>query len=135
MQGIALFEAIGAKMDYLGQRQRVISQNIANADTPNYTPEDLAEVDFGVLVRSIDGKTGKMLAPMQTNANHINKFAMVDGNGKEIRDRDTYERSPAGNEVIVEEQLLKSNQTVMEYTLMTNLYRKQTGLFRIAMGN
>ena len=40
-QDIGLFKALGAKMDYLGQRQRVIAQNVANADTPNYRPNDL----------------------------------------------------------------------------------------------
>ena len=40
-QDIALFKAIGAKLDYLSQRHKVIAENIANADTPGYRPRDL----------------------------------------------------------------------------------------------
>ena len=38
IDNIGLFQALGAKMDYLGQRQRIISQNVANSDTPGYQP-------------------------------------------------------------------------------------------------
>lgn len=47
IQNVPLFKAIGAKMQYLDKRQAVLSQNIANADTPNYQPKDLTKVDFG----------------------------------------------------------------------------------------
>ena len=53
-QEIGLLKAIGAKLDYLGQRHKVIAENIANADTPGYKPKDLTPVDFGsVLKRSL----------------------------------------------------------------------------------
>ncbi len=41
-----LFQAIAKRMSWLGQRQNVLSQNVANADTPNYVPQDLKEGPF-----------------------------------------------------------------------------------------
>ena len=58
-QSIALFKAIGAKMEYLSQRQNIISQNIANADTPGYQPKDLKPVDFGQTVKNIRSRASR----------------------------------------------------------------------------
>ena len=34
------------RMEWLGTRQTLIAQNIANSDTPNFTPKDLTEKSF-----------------------------------------------------------------------------------------
>lgn len=130
-ENLALMRAIGAKMDFLNQRQKLISQNIANADTPNYKPQDLVEVDFGTVLEKVT-KTNRVGVDM-TDGKHF-------GGGGDVRDpkarvtKDTYEVAPVGNAVVMEEQLIKSNQTVMEYNLMTNLYYKQAGMLRTAIG-
>ena len=55
IENLALFKAAGAKMKYLNARQQVIAQNIANADTANYIPKDLTEVDFGRVLAKVSG--------------------------------------------------------------------------------
>ena len=50
IENIGLFQAMSAKMNYLAERQKVISQNVANADTPGYTSQDLKKVDFGKII-------------------------------------------------------------------------------------
>jgi flagellar basal-body rod protein FlgB len=37
----SLFSLITKRMSWLSQRQKVLAQNIANADTPGYAPRDL----------------------------------------------------------------------------------------------
>lgn len=136
IQNLALFDAIGAKMDYLNQRQRVISQNISNADTPGYKPNDLVDADFGrVLGRVIDGKsTGANPVRMHgTQSGHV--FPDNDIANAKIDQQDgTYEVAPAGNAVIIEEQLVKSGQTVMDYNMMTNLLYKNVAMIKTAIG-
>ena len=130
-QNIPLFKAIGAKMQYLNQRQGVIAQNIANADTPNYRPQDLTEIDFGRLVEHVSGT--KKVRMESTNPLHMpaqNELPEPDSEKQKI----TYEVAPAENAVILEEQMLKSGQTVMDYNLMTNLYRKNINMIRTALG-
>ena len=43
---LKLFKMAMTQMDWAAQRQKVLSQNIANADTPGYQPHDLKKLDF-----------------------------------------------------------------------------------------
>jgi flagellar basal-body rod protein FlgB len=46
----------------------------------------------------------------------------------------TYEVAPAGNSVIIEEQLVNANHNSMDFSLMTNLYQKNVTMIRTALG-
>ena len=52
-ENVTIFTAFGAKMDYLNQNQRVISQNISNADTPGYKAHELQKVDFSDVLKRV----------------------------------------------------------------------------------
>lgn len=133
IENIGLFQAIGGKMNFLNQRQRVISQNIANADTPNYQPKDLKEADFSGVLKGVIGNGQSSVNIETTRQGHLGGGAQV--NMADARDqRRTYEIAPAGNAVIMEEQLLNSGRTVADYTLMTNLIRKNVGMIQTALG-
>jgi flagellar basal-body rod protein FlgB len=58
----------------------------------------------------------------------------VAANAHTERDEKVFETKPNGNNVSLEEQLGELANVQMEYAEMTNLYRKQLGLFRIALG-
>lgn len=134
-ENIPLFKALGAKMHYLGQRQKLIAQNIANADTPDYRPKDLVNVDFGQVLDHVRHEPGR-LSQTRLDASHPTHLK-APNNIESVRDRKqkvTYEVAPAGNAVIMEEQVIKSRQTAMDYTLMTNLYRKNVNMIKIALG-
>jgi flagellar basal-body rod protein FlgB len=66
----ALFQLISARMSWLSQRQVVLSQNIANADTPDYQPKDLRVADFTRLVEGFADRPGK-LTLAQTAPAHL----------------------------------------------------------------
>ena len=130
-QNIGLMKAIGAKMDYLDQRQRVLSQNIANADTPNYRPHDLTAVDFGTVLKNVTNSAN--VRPETTNAMHMpspGKIADPDNREQKV----VYEVAPAENAVIMEEQMIKASQNMMDYNLMTSLYQKNVNMLRTALG-
>lgn len=131
-QNIPLFEALGAKMSYLAQRQRIIAQNIANADTPGYRPQDLKPVDFGAVLKKVTGDQ-QTVTLNATNPGHMPDPEKVAG-AKSEKQKRTYEVAPAGNAVILEEQMIRSNDTIMDYNLMTTLYEKNVRLIKIALG-
>ncbi len=132
IQDIGLFQALGAKIDYLSQRQGIIAQNVANSDTPGYRPKDLVEVDFSSMLKA-EMSGGKSVSVATTNEQHLpNTQATIDAKSK--KQKDTYEVAPAGNAVIMEEQLMKSGENAMDYNLMLNIMQKQVGMFRIALG-
>jgi flagellar basal-body rod protein FlgB len=135
-ENISLFKAISAKMDYLNQRQKVISQNIANADTPNYRPLDVKDADFRKTLGSILQEDSKSVTPVSletTNALHMPP-ANEPPKGQEGKQKKVYEVAPVGNAIIMEEQLLSSNKTMADYSLMTSLYQKNISMIKMALG-
>ncbi|MCB1783237.1 MAG: flagellar basal body rod protein FlgB [Alphaproteobacteria bacterium] len=136
MQEIGLFKAIGAKMDFLSQRQSVLARNVANADTNGYKPLDLKEPDFSTyLKKETAGSAGTSVTPVaiaSTDDQHIGATGNTVTLGQK-KQKDVYETAPAGNAVILEEQLMKAGKNVMDYNLMVNLYQKQVGMLRTAL--
>lgn len=131
-QNIALFKGITAKMGFLNERQRVISQNMANSDTPGYRPHDLKEVDFGRVLQRATGEN--RVRTETTNAMHMPSPNEID-DPKNRKQKVMYEIAPVGNSVSVEEQMVKATQTRMDYDLMTSLYQKNVGMIRTAIGS
>ena len=131
-QEIDLLKAIGAKLDYLGQRHKVIAENIANADTPGYKPKDLTPVDFGSVLSGVTGGMG--VQPAQTDPMHMGQSGGAVGQANDRKQKTFYEVAPVGNAVVMEEQLFNAGRNVMDYNLMLNLYQKQIGMMKIALG-
>jgi flagellar basal-body rod protein FlgB len=133
MNDIGLFNAIGAKIKYLGKAQEIVSQNVANADTPGYRPKQLTAVDFGAFLPQ--NGTSDTLQLARTSGDHLLKGGGQPGQSKETPQKMTYEVAPAGNAVILEEQLIKANDIRMQYDLMVNLYSRNMQLMRTALGS
>ena len=120
-----LFKGIAAKIAWLTQRQGVIAQNIANADTPNYQAKDLAPIDF-------KNTLAMKLAPTRTSALHL---ASTHGSGaaRESAEQKPYEVTPSGNSVSIEEQMQKASTTGIDFQMITTLYQKNIGLIKTAL--
>lgn len=131
IQNIPLFQAMGAKMQYLDTRQGVIAQNIANADTPNYRAHELTKVDFGSMLREVSGRYN---VKMEVSAPGHMTSSNDPANPRELKTRDSYEVAPGGNAVIIEEQMINATKNSMDYNLMTNLMRKNVAMFQTALG-
>ncbi len=133
IQDIGLMQAIGAKMDYLNQRQSIIAQNVANADTPGYRPRDLVDVNFADMLKEQTRSDVRPVSVAATDAAHIASGSET-GVVNSRKTRSPYEVAPAGNSVIIEEQLVNAGQNAMDYNLMLNVMQKQVGMFRTALG-
>jgi flagellar basal-body rod protein FlgB len=132
MNDIGLLNALGAKIKYLGKSQEVISQNVANADTPGYRPQQLTDVDFGSLLGRSAG--GDHLRLARTAPAHSLPPGAAPASPGERQQKITFEVAPAGNAVILEEQLVKANAVRMDYDLMVNLYSRNMQMMRTALG-
>ncbi len=130
MEGkLNIFAVLGKRMDWLSQRQKVLADNIANADTPNYQPRDLNPSEFHRILRTQSPE----LAPSKTNPAHLQGTAMRGGPARVVRQGNPWETSPSGNAVVIEEQLIKVSKTQSDYNMMVNLYRKHMDMFRTAL--
>lgn len=130
LEKLSLFTVVKKRLAWLGRRQEVIAQNIANADTPEYRARDLKPLQFRNLVRS--QKTG--MGMRVTNASHLRGIAKRTSEFDEKETRKPYETSPTGNSVVLEEQMAKMNETTIGHRLTTELYKKHLNLFKMALG-
>ena len=127
---IPLFAMLTERMAWLNQRQAVLAQNIANADTPGYKPKDLAPVDFKQLAEAAT----RRIAITATDSRHLAGVSRARAGFSETRQTDTYETSPSGNAVVLEEQLMKVTETVMNHQIIANLYTKHVNMIRMVLG-
>ena len=129
LQDIPLFSALTERMKWLTARQKVLSQNIANSDTPNYQAKDLKPQKFKDMLARPE-ETGVRLA--STNANHIELEKKSDF--KTNRNKDPYEVTPTGNGVVLEEQMMNLAETQIQYQMTTSLYKKHLSMLKTALG-
>tara|TARA_B100001741_G_C16281823_1_gene472586 strand:+ start:163 stop:567 length:405 start_codon:yes stop_codon:yes gene_type:complete len=126
---IPLLGMVTRQMDWLNQRQKVISQNIANSDTPDYIPHDLVKLDFADLARS----QTKKLKMTVSSEKHIEDPNVKNGKYRDKKDK-SFTSEPSGNAVVLEEQMMLQSQTQVDYELMTRLYKKHVGMVKMALG-
>jgi flagellar basal-body rod protein FlgB len=129
---LPVLSALRTKMQWHQERQRVLSENVSNSNTPNFKPRDLVEPKFDSTGASIDGAMGS-LAMMRTSTSHI---APSNGGGQSFDQnrKAGFETRPAGNAVNLEDEMLKASANQMDYAAVTGLYSKSLQLLKIAIG-
>ena len=127
---VPLMAMLRERMNWLHQRQDVLSENVANADTPNYVARDLKPLDFEQALGSVS--SGPSL--VTTNERHISLTPTHMG---KFEDRETpdQESSPNGNSVALEAEMVKVSDTQAQFQAAANLYAKAMSLMRTAIGH
>jgi flagellar basal-body rod protein FlgB len=128
---LPVLSALRTKMQWHQERQRVLSENVSNSDTPNFKPRDLIEPKFD----KTGAPAGAMgaLAMTRTSTGHI---APSNG-GNDSFDQNKkagFETRPAGNAVNLEDEMLKVSANQMDYAAVTSLYSKSLHLLKTAIG-
>ena len=132
---LPIFSMLKSRMDMLGERQKVLAQNVANVSTPGYTPKDVDVDRFNKAMANGDvgGSSRRGLAMSTSSAGHIaagSRAPLADGvNLQKSPDSET---TLDGNSVVVEEQMMKIAETRMEFETAVQLYAKGLALIRIA---
>jgi flagellar basal-body rod protein FlgB len=131
---IPLLSMLKSRLGYLSQQQQTIAVNVANSDSPGFTPSELKP--FSYSVRSAVSATGGALplAPAQTGAVSLAGRA-VSTSGQ------TWQSQPAadsearldGNRVVLEEQMMKMSQARGDYETAINIYQKSLSLIQLAL--
>ncbi|WP_295691725.1 flagellar basal body rod protein FlgB [uncultured Maricaulis sp.] len=126
-------------MSFHSDRQQVIAENIANANTPGYTPRDLDESDFHAALRSQMGDRSSAprgaIGLTTTRAGHIpaSTGASASSASWEPIDSPDSETTVNGNSVVIEEQMVRAQENRMRYESALTLYQKSLGLLRTAI--
>ena len=126
---LKLFQRMGDRMGWLGARQQVLAQNIANADTPDFVPHDMKPLNFAEHLTGVAPVSQARTDPMHMTGAPAPTTSIDDQKTKK-----QYETAPVGNSVVLEEQMIRLADAQASYQLMTNLYRKHVDLFKMALG-
>ena len=129
---LPILSALRTKMQWHQERQRVLAENVSNANTPNFKPNDLVEPKFDSKGSNVGGTMGS-LAMMRTSATHIG----VSGGAPSFRGdggRSGFLTKPAGNSVNLEDQMMKVSANQMDYAAATSLYTRSLGMLKTAIG-
>ena len=123
----SLLNVLTGKMAYLSQRQAVLAQNVANANTPGFIAKDLAPFTFTDALKQ--ASSGMKV----TNPNHILPSSMA-GVNADSKKAQSFETLPDGNSVDLEQQMMKVSQTATDYQSVMAIYKKFMGLFSVVIG-
>ncbi|KYG98677.1 flagellar basal body rod protein FlgB [Bradyrhizobium sp. DOA1] len=127
---LPLLSALRTKMQWHQERQRVLSENVSNSDTPKFRPRDLVEPKLDKS-GAITGAMGPLVLT-RTSGSHLPPpgAASAFDQNKNVG----FETRPAGNAVVLEEEMMKAANNQMDYAAATSLYSKSLHLLKTAIG-
>ena len=128
---IPLFSMIKGRLGYLSQRERLISQNVANADTPGFMPRDLKPF---TVQAGTGAQAGQALAPARTNPGHLGLAGQTGSRSQAYSpvDAPDSETTLDGNRVVLEDQMMKMTEARLDYDTAIGFYQKSMNLLRMA---
>ncbi len=124
---IPILSMLRTKLHWSQERQRLLAQNVANADTPEFKPSDLAPPDFSA------GPAGT--APLTLARTSPAHLASADSAAAfDLERGGPFEIVPTGNAVSLEDEMLKVASNQMDFQAATALYTRGLGLIKTAIG-
>ena len=119
-----LFDLASRRLAWVDARQAVLSQNIANADTPQYVPREM--VPFAKQLQSAIGVSTARTNPMHLAGSAENSILTPRTIPRG--------RAPDGNAVGLETQLSAVADDETSSLLVSNLWKSYMGMFMTALG-
>ncbi|MCX5618112.1 flagellar biosynthesis protein FlgB [Bombella sp. TMW 2.2543] len=120
--GTDLLNLAERRMSWLQNRESVLAGNVANANTPHYSPKDVSP--FQGVLNAAHG-----VALKRTNPAH-----MLGPAGETHAHKQGGRASLDGNRVVLEDELGKIAQTSDQQRFATTVYGRYMGLYGMALG-
>ncbi len=132
---IPLFSMLKGRMGYLAERQKVLAENVANADTAKFVPNDLKPFSFDAKVQAQQmAQAGGGSAMAATQAGHMTPKGERRGVGAQYKTQKSpdSETTLNGNAVVLEEEMIKMTEARMNYDAAISFYQKSMNLLRMS---
>lgn len=120
-----IFKMSSAMAKHAGQRQAIVAQNVANADTPGYRGRDT--VDFKTAYMPTQG-AGSSRA---TRMGHMH--GTVEGTARSGTVEVRNQASPNGNQISLETEMLKSVGAKRQHDRALAIYKSSLNVLRSSM--
>ncbi len=128
---IPIFSMLRTKLQYSQERQRVLSENVANADTPNYRAKDLKAPKFPDPTDMATAQVSNV-SLVRTESGHMAQLGGTSSFG--ANRQNSYEVRPTGTAVNLEDEMIKVADNQMDYQAASALYTRSLGLLKVALG-
>ena len=119
---LTILNLASALARHASARQQVISENVANADTPGYRARDIRA--FGDLV-----DTGPAFEAKRTRPGHVAFGSTINGFEPELSAGFGAE-TPNGNSVSLEDQMMRGAEVQQAHGLAIGAYSKSLAILR-----
>ncbi|MCA3712442.1 MAG: flagellar basal body rod protein FlgB [Phenylobacterium sp.] len=136
---IPLFAMLRGRMSYFAERQRLGAENIANVSTPGYRPKDLAPFRFRVPggATGSGGSYGSEVPTVMevTHPAHQrpqDPASLAAAKGFRAERQPDFETTLDGNQVTLEDQMLRMADSRMNYDAAIAFYQKSMTMIRSA---
>jgi flagellar basal-body rod protein FlgB len=126
--GVPLLSMLKTRMHWHQTRQKLLAENVSNADTPGFQPKDLRAPAF----KPTGAAPGAPLTIERTDPGHMAGASSRPGEDPRLARR--FETTPSGNAVHLEDEMLKVAQNQSDYQLAASLYQKSLQMLRTAVG-
>jgi len=126
LDDIPLFSMLKSKMTYVNARQQVIAQNVANADTPDFTPQDLKPFSFAAMTQTPG--TGLLV----NQPGHMAVGPSIKTGALKPQDTPDSEARIDGNQVVLEDQMNKMIQSRIDYETAVDFYTQSMNMITTA---
>ena len=127
-QDIPLFSMLESKLRYVDQRERLLSENIANSDTPGFQPSDLKPFSFEAALRPRLGLSGLS----QTSPSHLAGRPLSASSFRSEASPDSETRLD-GNSVVLEEEMSKMTESRIDLETAIDFYQQSNNLIAMAV--
>lgn len=132
---IPLLAMLKSRLGYLSNRQRVIAENVANANTPGYKARDLKAFNFQAHVQAASDSTPVAATPAGVMA--VTQPGHMQPKGgpmatKPVKALDS-EITLDGNGVVLEDEMIKLTQARMDYDAAIGFYQKSLSMLKMAV--
>jgi flagellar basal-body rod protein FlgB len=130
-EDLPLLGMLKNRMRWLETRQKVLAENVANAETPGYRARDLKKPVFAEMMTASSG-AGDAVGMAVTSPMHMAATGLSEAQFG-ARRAPSFETTPDGNSVVMEDEMMKVAETQQDYQVASLLYTKSLSLLKMAV--
>lgn len=123
LDAMSFFKLASQRMEWLTARQKVVSENIANADTPKYQSRDVVSFDSFLASRA-DAEVSADPMDLLSTRSEVETVTTDSGWGQSFD----------GNTVDIEQQSVLGAENADQYQLAARIYKKGYEMLSLAAG-
>ncbi|HZQ14607.1 MAG TPA: flagellar basal body rod protein FlgB [Pseudolabrys sp.] len=129
---IPILSMLRTRLEWAQARQKVLAENVANSDTPNYRARDLAPLKFETPAE-VSPATVSSVSLTRTESGHLEGFGAKPEPFRS-QTKANAEVGPTGNSVNLEQEMMNVAANQMDYQAATAIYTRSLKLIKTALG-